>query len=38
VGPAGPVTAVNVPFGGQPYSAMVPIGDYSVLVLSQARQ
>jgi 1,4-alpha-glucan branching enzyme len=38
VGPAGPVTAVNVPFGGQPYSAMIPIGDYSVLVLSQARQ
>lgn len=35
VGPAGPVTAVNVPFAGQPYSATVPVGDYSVLVLSQ---
>jgi 1,4-alpha-glucan branching enzyme len=35
VGPAGPVIAVKVPFGGQPYSAMVPVGDYSVLVLSQ---
>lgn len=38
VGPAGPVTAVKVPFAGQPYSAMVPVGDYSVLILSQARQ
>jgi 1,4-alpha-glucan branching enzyme len=35
VGPAGPVTAANVPYGNQPYSAVVPIGDYSVLVLSQ---
>ncbi len=34
VGPAGPVTAVNIPFAGQPYSAMVPVGDYSVLILS----
>ena len=34
VGPAGPVTAVNIPYAGQPYSAMVPIGDYSVLILS----
>ena len=35
VGPAGPVRAVRVPFAGQPYSAMVPVGDYSLLVLSQ---
>jgi 1,4-alpha-glucan branching enzyme len=37
VGPAGPVTAVNTPYAGQPYSVMVPIGDYSVLILSQAN-
>jgi 1,4-alpha-glucan branching enzyme len=35
VGPTGPVTAVSVSYAGQPYSAVVPIGDYSVLVLSQ---
>ena len=35
VGPAGSVTAVNIPHAGQPYSAFVPIGDYSVLILSQ---
>jgi 1,4-alpha-glucan branching enzyme len=35
VGPTGPVTAVKIPFAGQPYSAMVPVGDYSVLILSQ---
>lgn len=35
VGPSRPVTAVHVPFAGQPYSAVLPIGDYSVLVLSQ---
>jgi 1,4-alpha-glucan branching enzyme len=37
VGPTGPVTAVNIPFAGQPYSAMVPVGDYSLLILSQAQ-
>jgi len=37
VGPTGPVTAVNIPFAGQPYSAMVPVGDYSLLILSQAH-
>jgi 1,4-alpha-glucan branching enzyme len=35
VGPPGPVTAVNIPFAGQPYSATIPVGDYSVLILSQ---
>ena len=35
VGPAGPVVAVKVPFAGQPYSAMVAIGDYSMLILSR---
>jgi 1,4-alpha-glucan branching enzyme len=35
VGPGGTFTAVNVPFAGQPYSATIPVGDYSVLVLSQ---
>lgn len=35
VGPQGPITAVKVPYAGQPYSATVPIGDYSVLVLSR---
>jgi len=35
IGPAGPVTAVNAPFAGQPYSATIPIGDYSVLILTQ---
>lgn len=35
VGPAQAVTAVKVPFAGQPYSATIPVGDYSVLVLSQ---
>ncbi len=35
VGPTGPVAAVHVPFAGQPYSATIPIGDYSILVLSQ---
>jgi 1,4-alpha-glucan branching enzyme len=35
VGPSGPVTAVSDPYGHQPYSAVVPIGDYSVLVLGQ---
>ncbi len=35
VGPTGPVTAVNTPYAEQPYSATIPIGDYSVIVLSQ---
>ena len=35
VGPAGPVVAVKVPFAGQPYSAMVAVGDYSMLILSR---
>lgn len=35
VGPQGPITAVKVRYAGQPYSATVPIGDYSVLVLSR---
>jgi 1,4-alpha-glucan branching enzyme len=35
VGPPGPVTAVKVPHAGQPYSATIPVGDYSVLVFSQ---
>lgn len=35
IGPVGSITAVNVPFGGQPYSATVPIGDYSVLIFSR---
>ena len=35
VGPSGPVTAANVPYAGQPYSATIPIGDYSVVVLSR---
>jgi 1,4-alpha-glucan branching enzyme len=35
VGPSGPVTAVKSPYAGQPYSATIPIGDYSVLVLSR---
>ena len=36
VGPGGTVTAVDIPYAGQPYSATVPIGDYSVLVLGRA--
>ena len=35
VGPADPVVAMNTPYAGQPYSASVPIGDYSVLILTQ---
>jgi len=35
VGPSGPVTAVNIPYAGQPYSATVPIGDFSVLILTR---
>ena len=35
VGPSGPVSAVNIPYAGQPYSAFVPIGDYSVLILTK---
>ena len=35
VGPQGPITAVKVPYAGQPYRATIPIGDYSVLVLSR---
>lgn len=35
VGPAGPVTAVKSPYAGQPYSATIPIGDYSVVVFSR---
>ncbi len=35
VGPSGTVMAVNTPFAGQPYSATIPLGDYSVLLLSQ---
>jgi len=37
IGPVGTVTAVNTPYAGQPYSAVVPIGDYSVLILSQTN-
>jgi len=35
IGPVGSITAVNVPYGGQPHSATVPIGDYSVLVFGR---
>jgi 1,4-alpha-glucan branching enzyme len=35
VGPGGPVVASNIPYGGQPYSATIPIGDDSVIVLSR---
>lgn len=35
VGPTGSVTASNAPYDGQPYSATIPIGDYSVIILSQ---
>ena len=35
IGPQGPITAVKVPYASQPYSATIPIGDYSVLVLSR---
>ncbi len=35
VGPQGPVTAEKVPYADQPYSATIPIGDYSVLILSR---
>jgi len=35
IGPQGPIAAVKVPYAGQPYSATIPIGDYSVLVLSR---
>lgn len=35
VGPVGPINAVNVPFAGQPYSATITVGDYSLLILSQ---
>jgi len=35
VGPQGPITAQKIPFAGQPYSATIPIGDYSVLVLGR---
>lgn len=29
------ITAVNTPYGGQPYSAILPIGDFSTIILSQ---
>ena len=37
VGPAEgtTITAVNVPYAGQPYSATIPIGDFSTLIFSQ---
>jgi 1,4-alpha-glucan branching enzyme len=37
VGPAegSTITAVNTPYGGQPYSATIAIGDFSTLILSQ---
>jgi 1,4-alpha-glucan branching enzyme len=35
VGPSGPVSAIKSPYAGQPYSATIPIGDYSVVVLSR---
>jgi 1,4-alpha-glucan branching enzyme len=35
VGPTGPVTAIKSAYNGQPYSATIPIGDYSVVVLSR---
>ncbi len=35
VGPSGTVTASNIPYAGQPYSATIPVGDYSVIVLSR---
>jgi 1,4-alpha-glucan branching enzyme len=37
IGPAAgsTITAVNMPYAGQPYSATVSIGDYSTLVFSQ---
>lgn len=35
IGPSGPVTAQNSPYDGQPYSATIPIGDYSVILLSR---
>lgn len=37
VGPAegSMITAVNTPYGGQPYSATFPIGDFSTIILSQ---
>lgn len=35
VGPAGSVTAIKSSYAGQPYSATIPVGDYSVVVLSR---
>ncbi|HTS05354.1 MAG TPA: alpha-amylase family glycosyl hydrolase [Candidatus Eisenbacteria bacterium] len=35
VGPTGPVTPIKSPYAGQPYSATILLGDYSVLVLSR---
>lgn len=37
VGPAegSTITAVNVPYAGQPYSATIPIGDFSTVIFSQ---
>ena len=35
VGPTGPVQAVKEAYAGQPYSATVPLGDYSVLMLTR---
>ncbi len=35
VGPQGAVTALHVTYSGQPYSATIPIGDYSVLILTR---
>jgi 1,4-alpha-glucan branching enzyme len=37
VGPAegSTITAVNTPYGGQPYSATLPVGDFSTIILSQ---
>ena len=38
VGPVGPVAANATPYAGQPYSAVIPLGDYSVLILSQVNE
>ncbi len=37
VGPAGVVTALHVRHAGQPYSATLQLGDYSVVMLSRRR-
>jgi len=35
IGPASPVKAIHQSYGGQPYSATIPLGDYSVIILTQ---